>query len=204
MPNPASLLKLTTLDRVLLRQGIVETRLYGAWEDWAYFLAYEPDGRLKVANSIGHTRIYAWDQLESIEKRVPITVQALTEQSFLQCLRTNGGRCGAYVPDYAPAEVLMGCENLRGHLDSFHIRHADGREFSNADEAIIHRDDMRRLRAMVNRGVMPVSFGKRGRGADAKGQAGLDARRAKKVVTQFLAAALSGKKASTEPDLRRS
>ena len=36
---------------------------------------------------------------------------------------------------------------------------------------------MRRLRATVNRGVMPVCASKRRRGADAKGQSRLDARR---------------------------
>ena len=48
---------------------------------------------------------------------------------------------------------------------------------------------------------MPVCTSKRGRGADAKGQAGLDGRRAKKVLTQFITAALTGKKISTDQDL---
>jgi hypothetical protein len=39
------------------------------------------------------------------------------------------------------------------------------------------------MRATVNLDVMPVCTSKRGRGAEAKCQAGLDARRAKKVVT---------------------
>lgn len=203
MENPAALLHLTSLDRVLIRQNAIEARLYGLWEDWSYFINYEPDGRLNVANTIGHTRIYAWDQIESIEKRTPITVKALTEKSFLKFLSTNGGRRGDYTPEYATAEILMGRENLHGHLNSFHIRYADGKEFSSADAAIIHEDDIGRLRATANRSVMPICTFKRGRGADAKGQAGLDARRANKVVRQFFTAALAGKKASTEHDLVR-
>lgn len=203
MENPASLLQLTSLDRVLIRQDAIEARLYGPWEDWAYFINYEADGRLNVANTIGHTRIYAWDQIESIEKRAPITVKALTKESFLRSLSTDGGRLGEYTPEYATAEILMGRENLRGHLDSFHIRYADDKEFGAANAAIIHEDDIGRLRATANRAVMPICTFKRGRGADAKGQAGLDARRAKKVVRQFFTAALAGKKASTEHDLVR-
>lgn len=130
-------------------------------------------------------------------------MQALTEKSFRQCLRTDGGRRGAYTPEYPTAEVLMGRENLRGHLDSFHIRYACGKEVDAATGAIIHDDDMRRLRATFKRSVVPVRTSKLGRSAEAKGQAGLDARRAKKVVTQFLTAALAGKKVSTEHDLVR-
>jgi hypothetical protein len=50
---------------------------------------------------------------------------------------------------------------------------------------------------------MLVCTSKRGRRADAKGQAGLDARRAKKVLTQFMTAAPAGKKISTDQDLAR-
>lgn len=201
MQNPFLALNLTTLDRVRIRQTPYEQKMYGAWEDWAYFIGYEPDGRLNVANTIGHTRIYSWDRVESIEKRVPFTVRALTEKNFLQYLSTDGGRRGAYTPEYAVAEVLMGHENLRGHLDTFHIRYADGKECRAASGAIIHHEDMCHLRATVNRSVMPVCTSRRGRGAEAKGQAGLDARRAKKVVTQFFMAALAGKRAHTQHDL---
>ena len=97
---------------------------------------------------------------------------------------------GVYMPEYTTVEILMGRENLRDHLDSFHIRYADSKECCAASAAIIHADDMGRLRATVNRGGMPVYTSKRRRGADAKGQAGLYARRAKKVVAQFLASAL--------------
>jgi hypothetical protein len=58
MQNAALLLQLTALDRVLIRQTPHEQRLYGAWEDWAYFIGYEPDGGLNVAPTFGHTRIY--------------------------------------------------------------------------------------------------------------------------------------------------
>jgi len=204
MQNAVLARRLTTLDCVLIRQAPQEQRMYGAWEDWCYFLSYEEDGGIQVANTIGYTRIYSWDQVESIEKREPITVRALTEKNFLQYLSTDGGRRGAYTPEYAVVEVLMGRENLRGHIDGFHIRYADGKEFGSASASIIHHEGMCRLRATVNRGVMPVCTSKRGRGAEAKGEAGLDARRAKKVITQFLAAALAGKNPSTEHNLHRS
>ena len=70
--------------------------------------------------------------MESIEKREPITVRALTEKNFLDYLCAAGGRRGAYRPEYAVAEVLMARENLRGHIDGFHIRYADGKEFGSA------------------------------------------------------------------------
>lgn len=203
MQNPVLALNLTTLDRVLIRQTPREQRLYGAWEDWCYFLAYKEGGRIEVANTIGYTCIHTWDQVESIEKREPFRVRALTERSFLAALRTDYGRRGEYVPEYATAEVLMGRQNLRGHLDGFHIRFADGKQYTNASGATIHDEDMHRLRSTVSRSVMPVSTSKRGKSAEARGQARLDERRAQKVVKQFLSAALSGKRASTDQDLGR-
>jgi hypothetical protein len=98
----------------------------------------------------------------------------------------------------------MGRESLRGHIDGFPIHYADGKEFGSASAAIVDHDDMCRLRATVNRGVMSVCTSNCGRSTGAKDQAGLDARRAKKIVTQFLAAVLAGEKARTEHDLRRS
>jgi hypothetical protein len=95
-----------------------------------------------VATTIGHTRIYSWDQAESIEKREPITVRALTGKNFLQYRSTDGGRRGVYAPEYATAEVLMGRENLRSHLDGFHIRYAAGKKFGSANGAIIHHEEM--------------------------------------------------------------
>jgi hypothetical protein len=80
----------------------------------------------------------------------------------------------------------MGRESLRGHIDSFPIHYADGQEFGSASAAIVDHDDMCRLRATVNRGVMSVCTSNCGRSTGAKDQAGLDARRAKKIVSSFL------------------
>lgn len=133
--------------------------LYGSWDDWAYFLAHEPDGRLQVAN-ISHTRIDSWDQVESIEKRKPVTVRALTEKtSAVSQHGRRSARCLA--PEYVIAEVLMGRKNLCGYTDSFHPRYAGGKEFGSASGAIIHHDDMCQMRATANRGVMPVCKSKR-------------------------------------------
>lgn len=49
MQNPASLLKLTSLDGILIRQEASEARLYGLWEDWTHFIRYAADSRLNVA-----------------------------------------------------------------------------------------------------------------------------------------------------------
>jgi len=59
-------------------------------------------------------------------------VRALTEKNFLHYLCAVSGRHGAYTPEQAAAEVLMARENLRSHIDGFHIRYADGKEFGSA------------------------------------------------------------------------
>ena len=72
----------------------------------------------------------------------------------MQCRPQHGRRPrGVYMPEYATVEIFMGWENLRDHLDSFHIRYADSKECCAASAAIIHADDMGRLRATVNRGA---------------------------------------------------
>lgn len=90
MQNPVLALNLTTLDRILIRQTAQEQRLYGEWEDWACFMGYEPDGRLNVTNTIGHTRIYSWDQMESIEKREQLKPRIANSAKGLLTRRSEG------------------------------------------------------------------------------------------------------------------
>lgn len=201
MMNPLLSLHLTPLDRVLIRQSVQEARLYGVWEEWGYFVSFTKDGHLTVANTVGHTRIRQWHEVESIEKREPIIVRALTSEGFCNRLSSEQER-NALPIEWHRATVIMAQANRHGHIDSFHISMDDGHVWTNADAGVIHADDFKMLMGIANRGVMPVSTSKRGGGADAKGQAGLDARRARRIIDAAWQRALAGATLATDHDLR--
>lgn len=201
--NPIAALGLTPLDRVMIAKTPQEARMYGLWEDWGYFVGYEPNGSLCVANTIGNTNVYDWHQVESIEKREPIVVRALSKEGFCKKLGLRPHEVDNFVPEWHAATVIMASQHSRsGRIDGFQIRYVDGTEFGSAGKGIIHPDDYDRLLPLANRAYMPVNTSKRGRGAEARGQARLDERKAQKVIAKFLADALAGKKTRTDHDLK--
>lgn len=182
--NVLTVLGLTALDRVLIGQSEVEARLYGRWENWCYFQGYMPDGRLLVATPAGNTRLVAAGEVESIEKREPVRVRAISKAAWMErsaCAREKR----AYTEPWELATVLMAVYNSASHtLSSFRIRMANGDEYGCAQFGTIHPDDFAALKGRATRKDMPVCHGWRA-SAEARGTAGHAERKAIRAVERF-------------------
>lgn len=198
--NPLTAMALTPLDRVLVAQDMATLRRYGHTDCWYYFVGYTSDGQLEVARPGGSVRTIHWHQVESIEKREPVIVRALSNKGFCNKLAADSAR-KPFTPEWHPAMVIMANIGIRGQVEGFRLRLTNGDEWSNASRAIIHDDDYSFLNSIANRGEMPVYTWGHKHDANAAEQAGLDARQAKTIIKKFFAAALTGKRVRTDHDL---
>jgi hypothetical protein len=176
--NPVQSLKLTPLDRVLVRQSVYERDRCGLWEDWRYFQTTLPDGRLLVATPGGSKDAIAWDQVESIEKREPLTVRAKAKHQFSIPFEA--------MTDWYPATVLGAVFKTDGGLSGFEIQLDNGDVWGSATGLVIHHDDFANIETQAQRGLMPVSQPFSCTTARAAGKAAVQERTARNKIHQLI------------------